>query len=89
MTTGWKRWTTETIEFLLLIGAFGLLVPPVPSMKGQVYRFGSVALIGGVLFAIATVLRCRRGAQLWPLGVAQVLLYLALGWLLYERVQIH
>ncbi len=89
MSKGWQRWTNEVIELVLLIAAFGFLVPPVPSMKGQVYRFGPAALIGAALFAVATVLRCRRGAQLWPLGVAQLLLYLALGWLLYERIQIH
>lgn len=89
MPQGWKRWASEAVELLLLIGAFGFLVPPVPSTEGQVHRFAPAAFIGGVLFASATVLRCRRGAQLWPLGVAKLILYLALGWLLHERVQMH
>jgi len=80
------RVALRIVEVAILIPAFGLLIPSVPSeADAQPALFPGLAF-GIVCVAISLGLACRRGAESWPIAVIKVLMFIGFGWLLHERV---
>jgi hypothetical protein len=76
----------RTLELGLLVPAFALIIPPVPSTAGQRYGLLPGLAFGAVLFAASQALACRRGAERWDAAVLKVLLFSALGVAVWIRV---
>jgi hypothetical protein len=74
------------VEFVLLIPAFGLLIPPVPSEVDERYPvLPRLALAAGLL-ACSLTLACRRKGEHWTVALLKLVLFALFGWLVYLRV---
>lgn len=74
-------------EIVLLIPAFGFLIPPVPSVTGHVYRLFPGVFIAGVCFVLSQCAVLRRDKTEWWASGIKIVLFLAFAWLLLERVK--
>jgi hypothetical protein len=71
---------------MLFAAALGFLVPPEPSDEGQTYSVVPTLVIGGVLFCASLGLTLyRKGDSVFFLALT-LLFYLALVWVVHERV---
>ena len=75
----------QVLELLLLVPAFGLLIPPISSTNESYalfpgLAFAALAFCGSLGFAL------WRGAETWQAAVVKLLLFLAFGWLLHARI---
>jgi hypothetical protein len=73
-------------EVALLIPAFGILIPPVPSELDETYPLFPRLAIGGGLFALSMAFACLRCGEHWAIALLKLALFLAFGWLVHERV---
>ena len=89
---GKATWTFSTVlrafEVMLFGFALFMVLPPVPSEEGHVYRFLPVAVIGGSAFAASLLLGGRRGAENWLTALLKLGFYLLLVYVLQMRVAI-
>jgi hypothetical protein len=73
------------VEIVLLVPAFGFLIPEVPSQKGHVYHLFPGLAFAVVLFACAQFVSIYRDRQAWWASTVKILLFILFGWLLFER----
>lgn len=76
----------RTAELLLFFFSFGMLVPPVPSDHHAAYSITPTLILGGGAFALSLILAVVRKAESWPFAALKLLFYLALAWVILERV---
>jgi hypothetical protein len=81
-----KTFALRAVELILFCVAFAMIVPPVPSVAGQIYRLAPALIIGGVAFAGSLLLGYRRGAEN-PVTIAlKLVFYIGLAWVVHQRV---
>jgi hypothetical protein len=78
----------RAVEVLLFGFALFMLIPPVSSQEGHLYRYLPAALIGSPALTASLFLAGRRGAENWVTGVLKLGFYLLLVYVLKERVAI-
>lgn len=81
-----KNILLRLLEVVLLVPAFGLLIPPVPSEEKHVYHLFPSLLFAVILFILSQSLSIYRDRQLWWMAILKVLLFIVFGWLVFERV---
>lgn len=74
-------------EILLLVPAFGFLVPPVASTQEPYGLLPGLAFAAGA-FSASLWLGVSRRAETWPTAAVKLILFLAFGWLLHARVAV-
>ena len=77
----------QVLELLLLVPAFGLLIPPVSSTNESYALFPGLAF-AAIAFCGSLGLGIWRGAESWQAAVVKLLLFLAFGWLLHARIAV-
>jgi hypothetical protein len=75
-------------EQLCLLFSFALLIPPIPSVEGQVYEYPSpLSFVALVLFALSHVRNAKkRGKWGWLELVLHSAAFFVLGWVINYRV---
>ena len=74
-------------EIVLVVTAFGLLIPEVPSERGHVYHPFPGLVFATLFFALSQYAASYRNRRSWWVSIAKTLLFIAFGWLLFQRVQ--
>jgi hypothetical protein len=80
------RVARRAAELGLLIPAFGLLVPPVPSELGTRYTLLPNLLFAAALYAASLVLTIHRAGENWLTAAIKLALFSGLGWVIHDRV---
>ena len=75
------------LEILLLVPAFGFLMPPVSSTTEPYELFPGLAF-AAVGFSASLLLAIWRRAETWLSAAAKLILFSVFGWLLHARVGI-
>jgi hypothetical protein len=87
-----RRWLRspwwQLVEVALLIPAFGLLIPPIPSDAATRPQLGPGMYFGLALFGGSATVGCWRGAQHWAVALLKGVLFAVLAWLIIERVRL-
>lgn len=83
MSEGHKR----LFELLLLVPAFGFLIPPASS-TGEAYSLLPGLAFGAAAFAGSLAIAVWRNAETRATAGIKMLLFLAFGWILHVRVGI-
>lgn len=78
----------QALEIALFGFALFMTIPQVSSGEGHVYRFLTVAIIGGSAFAASLLLAGRRGGENWLTVLLKLGFYLLLAYVLQMRVTI-
>jgi len=73
-------------EIVLLIPAFGFLIPPVPSELGHTYNMFPGLAFAVVLFAMSQILAVYRDKRAWWLSILKIALFVVFGWIVFQRV---
>lgn len=81
-----KPFALHVTESLLFCFAFFMIVPPVSSQEGHEYSLTPALIIGGGAFTVSMLLGYRRGAEHPLTIVLKLLFYVALAWIVHERV---
>lgn len=83
--SGGRERLLRFVETLLLVPAFGFLIPPVSSTPEPYGLFPGIAF-ATASFAASSLLSLRRGADTWLTAAAKLLLFVGFGWIVHERV---
>ena len=73
-------------EVMLLIPAFGLLIPPIPSHPRMHYSLMPTLPMAAACLAASLFLALRRGGEHWAIAALKLVLFRGLGWLITARV---
>lgn len=84
-----KPMMTRALEIGLFFAAFAALIPPVPSVDGQVYRLAPALIVGGGALLASLYLGIRRDAENRVTAVLKISFFLIYGWVIHERVWMH
>lgn len=76
----------RVVEIVLLIPAFGLLIPPVPSEAGHEYDLFPGLAFAVVVFVLSQSIAVFRNNICWWEAILKTLLFMSFGWLVYQRV---
>ncbi len=74
------------VEVGTFIGAFLVLIPPVPSVEGQIYRLTPALIVGGALFVVSLLLSVLRRAETWYIALLKLCFFCCYAWAIHERV---
>lgn len=84
-----KTFALRAAELVLFCIGLAMIVPPVPSVAGQIYRLAPALIIGGAAFAGSLLLGYRRGAE-HPITLGlKLIFYVGLAWAVHQRVWHH
>lgn len=82
-----RRAVLRVVEVGLLVPAFGLLIPPIPSEPGAPSGpLLPVLVYAAGCFLVSLGLACHRGGERWPVALVKLVLFCAFGWLIHERM---
>jgi len=74
------------VEIVLLVPAFGFLVPPVASEEGHVYHLFPGLAFAVVFFIASQLVAVLRDRSCWWAAILKALLFVSFGWVLFQRV---
>jgi hypothetical protein len=86
MTTKNRHNILKAIEIILLIPAFGFLIPPVPSEAGHAYNFFPGILFAAIFFGLSQCVLIARDKRAWWTTIVKLALFVVFGWIIFERV---
>jgi len=86
MKTETRNDILRAIEVILLVLAFGFLIPPVPSEAGHVCHVFPGIAFAASFFIAAQCVQIYREKRSWWAAVIKLVLFVIFGWLVFQRI---